>query len=95
MIKTDEQKRDFIAEEIRKRIIGPGYSQETYACDDDASDEVIDFRPNVIYTAGILFPKRELSVSSVQELLCRRQFPFRRFLLPHGRFQRSGIPSAG
>lgn len=67
MIETDEQKRDFIAEEIRKRIIGPGYSQETYACDDDASDEVIDFRPNVIYTAGILFPKRELSVSSVQD----------------------------
>lgn len=67
MINTDEQKRDFIAEEIRKRIIGPGYSQETYACDDDASDEVIDFRPNVIYTAGILFPKRDLSVSSDQD----------------------------
>lgn len=67
MIETDEQKRDFIADEIRKRIIGPGYSQETYACDDDASDEVIDFRPNVIYTAGILFPKRDLSVSSDQD----------------------------
>lgn len=66
-MKTDEQKRDFIAEEIRKRIIGPGYSQETYACNDDASDEVIDFRPNVIYTAGILFPKRVPSVSSDQD----------------------------
>ena len=66
-MRTDEQKRDFIAEEIRKRIIGPGYSQDTYACNDDASDEVIDFRPNVIYTAGILFPKRVLSVSSDQE----------------------------
>ena len=64
MMRTDEQKRDFIAEEIRKRIIGPGYSQDTYACSDDASNEVIDFRPNVIYTAGILFPKRVLSISS-------------------------------
>ena len=67
MIETDEQKRDFIAEEISKRIIGPGYSQETYACDDDASDEVIDFRPNIIYTAGILFPKRVPSVSADEQ----------------------------
>ncbi len=67
MITTDEKKRDFIAEEIRKSIIGPGYSQETYACDDDASDEVIDFRPNIIYTAGILFPKRVPSVSADEQ----------------------------
>jgi len=55
-ISTEEQKRDFIAEEIRKRIIGPGFAKDVYICSPDASDEILTERPQVVYTSGILFP---------------------------------------
>lgn len=51
-----KEKRDFIAREICKRIIGPGFTQEVYLCSPDASDEILSERPNREYTAGFLSP---------------------------------------
>lgn len=58
MVNTDEHRRDFIADEIQKRIIGPGMTCDAFVCKDDASDEILDNRPNIVYTAGILFAKK-------------------------------------
>ena len=58
MVNTDELRRDFIADEIQKRIIGPGMTCDAFVCKDDASDEILDNRPNIVYTAGILFAKK-------------------------------------
>lgn len=57
ILSTEDQKRDFIAEEIKKRIIGPGFAQDVYICKPDASDEILTERPQVVYTSGILFPR--------------------------------------
>ena len=58
MVNTDELRRDFIADEIQKRIIGPGMTCDAYVCKDDSSDEILDNRPNIVYTAGILYAKK-------------------------------------
>lgn len=55
---TSKERRDFIAHEISKRIIGPGYTEDAFACLPDASDEVLDNRSTVVYTGGILYPQR-------------------------------------
>lgn len=56
---TESDKRDFLASEITKRIVGPGFAQDIYVCQPDASDEILTERPQVVYTSGILFPKVE------------------------------------
>ena len=38
---TNKEKRDFIASEIAKRIIGPGYTEGVFLCKKDASDEIL------------------------------------------------------
>lgn len=58
-IATERNKRDFLANEITKRIVGPGFAQDVYECQSDASDEILTERPQVVYTSGILFPKVE------------------------------------
>lgn len=58
MVNTDELRRDFIADEIQKRIIGPGMTCDAFVCKDDSSDEILDNRPNIVYTAGILYAKK-------------------------------------
>lgn len=65
MLKNDESRRDFIAEEIRKRIIGPGMTSDAFVCAEDYSDEILDNRPNVIYSAGILLAPK-ISESSLE-----------------------------
>lgn len=55
-LSTNELKRDFIAKEVRKRIIGPGYAEDVYKCLGDATDEILSERPEQVYTSGILFP---------------------------------------
>lgn len=58
-LNTESDKRDFLAREITKRIVGPGFAQDIFACRPDASDEILTERPQVVYTSGILFPKVE------------------------------------
>ena len=53
---STKEKRDFLAREICKRIIGPGFAQEVYVCNSDASNEILSERPNRVYTAGFLSP---------------------------------------
>lgn len=56
-LSTDEKRRNFIADEIKKRLIGPGYTEDAFLCKEDASDEILDQKPTTYYTAGILYPK--------------------------------------
>lgn len=58
-LSTEELKRDFIADEICKRIVGPGYTQDIYLTNADAEDEVLVERPQIVYTSGILFPNSD------------------------------------
>ena len=54
---NNKEQRDFLLREVQKRIVGPGYSEEVYACSEDASDEILVYRPHKVYCAGILFPQ--------------------------------------
>ena len=31
-LSTDEKRRNFIADEIKKRLIGPGYTEDAFLC---------------------------------------------------------------
>ena len=62
----NKERRDFITKEIYKRIIGPGFTEGALLCNEDASDEILDNRPSVVYTGGILFPQNR-NGSSEQE----------------------------
>ncbi len=66
---TNREKRDFIASEIVKRIIGPGYTEDTFVCNEDATDEIIDNRSAIlVYSGGILYPQnKDVSVNNQQE----------------------------
>lgn len=55
-LSTEELKRDFIANEICKRIVGPGFAQDIYLTSANAEDEILVERPQIVYTSGILFP---------------------------------------
>ena len=62
---TSKEKRDFIASEIAKRIIGPGYTEGVFSCKEDASDEILDNRPIVVYSSGILYPKKSDTIDDI------------------------------
>ena len=64
---TNKKKRDFIASEIMKRIIGPGYTEGVFVCKSDASDEILDNRPIVMYTGGILYPQKSNVADEIKE----------------------------
>ena len=55
-LSTEELKRNFISDEICKRIVGPGFAQDIYLTSANAEDEILVERPQVVYTSGILFP---------------------------------------
>jgi hypothetical protein len=68
---TEGEKRDFLAKEIKKRIVGPGFAQDVFICSPDASDEILTERPQVVYSSGILYPatnKMEDKIDSVPEV---------------------------
>lgn len=67
IMKTNKEKRDFIAAEISKRLIGPGYTEGVFACQDDASDEIMDNRPIVVYTGGILYPQKSSDPQEISD----------------------------
>ncbi len=67
MAMTSKERRDFIAHEISKRIIGPGYTEDAFECQPDASDEVLDNRSTIVYTGGILYPQRSSDPNEISE----------------------------
>ena len=64
---TSKEKRDFIASEISKRLIGPGLTEGAFLCKEDASDEVLDNRSTVEYTGGILYPPKSNLADEIKE----------------------------
>lgn len=68
---TNEESRDLLANEIKKRIVGPGLTEQVFVCQTDASDEILDNRPQVLYTSGILYPKTLPNVQESDEDILR------------------------
>lgn len=48
--------RKVYEDQLREKILGPGYTKEVFACSEDCSDEILDQDPLKIYTTGILGP---------------------------------------
>jgi len=52
----EEENRNFIEQLVKEKILGPGYAKDIFACDDDASNEILDRVPTSLYCTGILVP---------------------------------------
>jgi hypothetical protein len=64
---TEREKRDFIAKEITKRIIGPGYAEGVFLCNEEATDEILEDRPVMVYTGGVLYPKEDKNLDEIED----------------------------
>lgn len=64
---TNREKRDFIAKEITKRIIGPGYAEGVFLCNEEATDEILEDRPVMVYTGGVLYPKEDKNLDETED----------------------------
>lgn len=42
--------------QVREKILGPGYARDIFACDDDASNEILDQPPTELYCTGVMLP---------------------------------------
>lgn len=51
--------RDFIQEEIRLKMLGPGYAKDIICCSEDAKDEIVPGDPKVLYSTGVLMNVNE------------------------------------
>ena len=63
IIKSASETREYLIQELKKQLVGPGmssfeyYSQGKY----NHSNEILDKSPRSVYTAGILFPQGEVN----------------------------------
>ena len=53
--------RDYLINELKKQLVGPGMSNYEYFSnkENDDKNEILNKSPRTIYTAGILFPQGE------------------------------------
>ena len=72
-ITTTKERRDFIADEVRMRIIGPGFAHEAYLCQPDSCDEILSERPNRVYMAGFLSPALKTAEDKDTQLLSEQE----------------------
>ena len=65
-IKTASQSRDYLIQELKKQLVGPGMADhEEYSKDDfDQKYEFLNKSPRTIYSAGILFPQGDTNSSN-------------------------------
>ena len=57
--------REYLIEELKKQLVGPGMSSYEYYSKEDHQDkyEILTKSPRKIYTAGVLFPQGEMASS--------------------------------
>ena len=54
-----KEARDLIQEEIRLKMLGPGYAKDLILCSENANDEIIPGDPKKLYSTGVLTPTNE------------------------------------
>ena len=62
-INSASETREYLIQELKKQLVGPGMSSYEYYSQDkyDHSNEILDKSPRSVYTAGILFPQGEVN----------------------------------
>ncbi|MFL2878659.1 MAG: hypothetical protein ACJZ4R_03435 [Candidatus Pelagibacter sp.] len=63
IIKSASETREYLIQELKKQLVGPGMSSYEYYSKDkyNHSNEILDKSPRSVYTAGILFPQGEVN----------------------------------
>ena len=54
-IKEQEYRKVF-EDQVKEKILGPGYAKDIFVCSEDASDEVLDNVPTDLYCTGVMTP---------------------------------------
>lgn len=54
-IKEQEYRKVF-EDQVKEKILGPGYAKDIFVCSEDASDEVLDNIPTDLYCTGVMTP---------------------------------------
>lgn len=54
---SEEQYRGVFEDQVKEKILGPGYARDIIACDDDASNEILDEDPIMLYCTGVMTPQ--------------------------------------
>lgn len=57
---TDREARDIIENDIREKLLGPGYAKDIIVCSDDCYDEIIPESPRNAYRIGVIVPDTNL-----------------------------------
>lgn len=52
----EKEMRLVIENQVREKILGPGFTKDIIVCNEDASDEILDTNPLDYYCTGILLP---------------------------------------
>ena len=53
---TEQEARNLIEEELKLKMLGPGYAKDLIVCDPDAHNEIIPESPRLAYSLGVLLP---------------------------------------
>lgn len=51
-----EELRKVFEDQVKEKILGPGYAKDIIECSDDALDEIIDDNPLKLYSTGVMTP---------------------------------------
>ena len=52
----EEKNRKVFEDQVKEKILGPGYAKDIIECSDDALDEIIDDYPLKLYSTGVMTP---------------------------------------
>jgi hypothetical protein len=55
MIQEEEYRKVF-EDQVKEKILGPGYAKDIIECSDDLSDEIVDDIPVKLYSTGVMTP---------------------------------------
>ena len=53
---TEKDARNLIEEDLKQKMLGPGYATDLIQCSSDATDEIIPENPRRAYSLGVLLP---------------------------------------
>lgn len=53
---SEEKYRRVFEDQVKEKILGPGYARDIIVCDKDASDEILDDNPIKLYCTGVMTP---------------------------------------
>ena len=71
-LKTPKDRRDLYVEEVKKKILGPGFAEDVYEYP-DLEHEIINQSPNLIYYTGVLFPEESDTTTTAHSTITSQQ----------------------